>query len=108
MAYKQGSSGGNTYAYTATATSYSVLTTDVIVGVTDTTAARTITMPNTGMATGQTWTIKDESLACSINNITVSGNGANILSTASASTVIINTNGGAIDIYWNGTAFGVK
>lgn len=91
--------------YTATPISYQVLVTDYIVGVTSTAAARTITMPNTGMTVGQSWTIKDESGAAVVNNITVSGNGANIDGAASYP---INTNYGSITLYWNGTNFFIK
>lgn len=91
------------YAYTATAISYQVLITDKIIGVTSNAAARTITMPNSGMVAGQSWTIKDEAgTAQSANNITISGNGANI---DGASTFVINTNYGSATVYWNGTNF---
>ncbi len=90
-------------AYVQTAISYQVLVTDSIVGVTSNAAARTVTMPNSGMTVGQVWTIKDEAgTAQSANNITVSGNGVNI---DGAATFVINTNFGSIDLYWNGTQF---
>jgi hypothetical protein len=88
--------------YTATAVSYQVLTTDSIIGVTDTSSARTITMPNSGMASGQSWIIKDESGAAATHNITISGNGVNI---DGASTSVIANNYGAIELYWNGSQF---
>lgn len=88
--------------YTATATSYTVLRSDCIIGVTSTAAPRTITMPASGMEIGQQWRIKDESGGAATNNITVSGNGANI---DGAANTTININYGSIDIYWNGTAF---
>jgi len=95
-------SAGSIPAYTATAISYQVLITDNTIGVTSTAAARTITMPNSGMTDGQIWTIKDESGAAATNNITISGNGANI---DGAATFVINNNFGAVNIYWNGSAF---
>ncbi len=94
--------GGLIEKRTATAVSYNVLVTDVIIAVTDTTAARTMTMPNSGLVAGQRWTIKDESGACSIFNITISGNGANVDGAASQ---VINVNYGSVDIYTNGTNF---
>jgi hypothetical protein len=98
--------GGLIQKYRATATSTNVLVTDCIIGVTSNAAPRTLTMPNAGMFPGQRWTIKDEALtAQSANNITISGNGANILGNTSATTFVINTNGGSVDIYWNGTNF---
>lgn len=91
--------------YVNTAVSYQVLGTDAIIGVTDTSAPRTITMPATPGSIAQIWTIKDESLAASVNNITIDGNGHNI---DGAATFPINTNGGSVDIYWSGTAFFIK
>lgn len=92
-----------TYAYTATAISYQVLITDKIIGVTSNASARTITMPNAGMVAGQSWTIKDQAgTAQSANNITISGNGANI---DGASTFVINTNYGSASLYFDGTNF---
>jgi hypothetical protein len=94
--------GGLIEKRTATAISYTVLVTDVIVAVTDTTAARTITMPNSGLVSGQRWTIKDESGGAATHAITIAGNGANIDGVANQ---IINTNYGSVDIYYNGTNF---
>lgn len=91
--------------YVNTAVSYQVLGTDAIIGVTDTSAPRTITMPAIPGSIAQIWTIKDESLAASVNNITIDGNGNNI---DGAPTFPINTNGGSVDIYWSGTAFFIK
>jgi hypothetical protein len=88
--------------YTQTAISYQVLGTDVIIGVSNTAAPRTITMPNTGIVTGQRWTIKDESGGAAGNNITVNGNGYLI---DGAATFPISTNYGSMDLYYNGSAF---
>lgn len=88
--------------YTQTPTDYQVLITDATVGVSNTSSARTITMPNANMAVGQQWTIKDESGGAFTNNITISGNGANI---DGGSTTLLNTNYGAVTLYWNGSAF---
>ena len=88
--------------YTGTATSYQVLGTDAIIGVTSTAAARTITMPAGTLTAGQWWRIKDESGGAATNNITISGNGYNIDGAAS---VVINTNYGSMDIYTNGLAY---
>lgn len=94
--------GGMIQKRTATAISYTVLVTDVIIAVTDTTAARTITMPNSGLVAGQRWTIKDESGGAATHAITISGNGANVDGAASQ---VMNTNYGSVDIYCNGTNF---
>lgn len=90
--------------YTASAGDYTVLRSDCIIGITSTAAARTVTMPASGMEIGQMWIIKDESGACATNNITVSGNGANIDGSAS---YVININYGSISLYWDGSAFNV-
>jgi hypothetical protein len=93
-------------SYTQTATSYQVLGTDAIIGVTDNSSARTITMPNTNLVAGQVWNIKDEAgTAQSSHNITISGNGVNI---DGASTFVINTNYGEAEIYYNGVKFFIK
>ncbi len=94
--------GGMIEKRTATAVSYTVLVTDVIVAVTDTTAARTITMPNSGLVVPQRWTIKDESGGAATHAITIAGNGANIDGVANQTII---TNYGSVDIYWNGTSF---
>lgn len=101
-------SGSTTYTlirqYTPTAVSYQVLGTDSVIGVTNTGAARTITMP-LAPTTGQEWTVKDVSLGAATNNITINGNGWNIISDASAATYVINTNGGSAEIFFTGTEF---
>lgn len=88
--------------YVATPISYQVLNTDAIIGVTSTAAARTITMPASSLVTGQRWTIKDESGGAGTNNITINGNGKNI---DGAATFVINTNYGAVDLYYSGLNF---
>lgn len=88
--------------YVQTAINYSVLGTDAIVGISNTGAPRTITMPAINVNTGQRWTIKDESGGAGTNNITVSGNGFNI---DGAATKVINTNFGSLDIYFNGSNY---
>jgi hypothetical protein len=89
--------------YTAIAGSYQVLNTDSIIGETSTAAPYTITMPlAAGIVAGQSWTIKDESGGAATNNITISGNGANI---DNSPTFVININFGAVTIYFNGTNF---
>jgi len=99
--------GGLVKKYTGTAISYTVLVTDQIIGVTSTASARTITMPAAGLTTGQVWTIKDESAACATNNITISGNGVNIIGSTSAATYVLSVNGGSVDIYYNGATFSI-
>jgi len=97
-----GNSGRLIENYTQTGISYSVLGTDAIIGVSSTAAPRTITMPNASVTTGQRWTIKDESGGAATNNITISGNGYLI---DGAATSVMNINYGAVDIYFNGSAY---
>ncbi len=83
---------------------------DHYIGVTDTSSARTLTLPSTGSATtiaykNQHFIIKDESLAAGTNNITIVTNGGLI---DGLSSFVINTNGGAIEIVFNGTNYFVK
>lgn len=99
--------GSTTYTlrrqYTPTATSYQVLNSDSVIGVTSTGAPRTITMPLT--PTIQEWTVKDVGLGAATDNITINGNGWNIIGDSSAGTFVINTNGGSAEIFFDGTEF---
>ena len=94
--------GSVTMKRTATAANYVVLTTDYYVGVTNTAAARTITLPAAATAaTGKMYIIKDESGGALINNITVAGNGAENID--GANTKVINTNYGSVKVICDGT-----
>lgn len=96
---------GVAYKLTSTAISYSVLVTDYIVAVTDNSAARTITLPSTGVATGQTFVIKDAAgTAASANAISVTVNGG-VKTIDGSTTVSINTNYGSMTVYYNGTNY---
>ena len=94
---------GQIVAVTAVTDTYTVLATDFLVTM-NKAAAVTITMP-ASPATGQMWIIKDVSFAAATNNITISGNGHNIGGVSSASTYVINNNGGAVSLTYNGTIF---
>lgn len=84
---------------TSTAISYQALITDVIIGVTSTAAARTITLPAIATTTvGQIFIVKDESNAAGTNNITIQGD-ANI---NGAATLVINANSGSARLYSTG------
>ena len=96
--------------YVKVAANYLVSTLDRIVGVSNTAAARTISLPNPasgGLVAGQWWTIKDESILASVNNITINVVGAVALIDGAA-TAVINTNGGSLDIYFDGTNYFLK
>lgn len=96
---------GVAYKLTSTAISYSVLVTDYIVAVTDNSAARTISLPNTGVATGQVFIVKDAAgTAASANNITVNVTGG-VKTIDGATSQIINTNYGSLTVYYNGTNY---
>ncbi len=96
--------GGLKVKRTATAAAYTVLVTDYIVGVTSTSAARTITLPAAATATvGKTYIVKDESGAAATNNITVQGNAAEIIE--GSNTKVINTNYGVLRLYTDGTSW---
>ena len=96
---------GVAYKLTSTAISYSVLVTDYIVAVTDNSAARTITLPSTGVATGQTFVIKDAAgTAGSVNAISVVVNGG-VKTIDGLTSQSINSDYGSITVYYNGTNY---
>lgn len=72
-----------------------------IIGITDTTAARTVTILSADIAhDGQIFIIKDESGAAGTNNITIATEGAENID--GAATALINTNYGSLRMYSNG------
>ena len=81
---------------------YNVLTTDYIVSV-DTSAARTIRLPN-APTTGQVFIIKDVVGSAAANNISLTtvGGAVNI---DGAATQTMNVNYGSITVFFNGTAY---
>ena len=89
---------------TATAVTYQVLITDIIVAVTDTSAVRTITLPLVASTTaGQIFIIKDEGGQANTNNITIARNGANI--DGQAGNITITADYGVTRLYSTGTAW---
>jgi hypothetical protein len=76
----------------ASGATYNVTVNDYLIVVTGSTAATTINLPASPFA-NQTIVVKDEGLGAGANNITVSGNGHNIVASASAATHVINVNG---------------
>lgn len=92
---------GVTFNYTATGTDYTAKDYDTIIGVTDTSVARTITLPSTSVVPGKTITIKDESGAAGTNNITIATAGTETID--GAATATISTNYGVIRLYSDGT-----
>lgn len=99
---------GMAYAYFASATSVVATPSQFLIAITNTSAARTVLLPApgaTGMVVGQCFEIKDESLACSVNNITVSATSATIEGQAS---IAMNINGQTLKVYSNGTNYFIK
>ena len=92
---------------TATATDYTVQTEDYIIGVTSTAAARTITLPNSGISAGHTYVIKDESGAAGTNNINVVVSGGT-KTVDGVTSYPINVNYGSITVYYNGTNYFIE
>lgn len=88
---------------TATATDYTVLVTDYIIGVTSTAATRTITLPS-APATNQVFIVKDESGGATVNNITVTVSGG-VINIDGATTAVILLNYGVVSVYWNGSKY---
>ena len=88
---------------TPTAADYAALTTDELIAVTSTAAARTITLPKAASMDGRVVVVKDESGGAAANNITVDGNGAETVDGGGAYT--ISTNYGVARLYCNGAAW---
>lgn len=89
----------------ATAANYTMLAFDVLVGVTSTASARTITMPAANaVLVGQVFTVVDESNAAGTNNITVQRAGTDTFTDAATSKVI-STNGGSLKFFSTGSAW---
>lgn len=85
---------------TATAISYTATSQDWIIGVTDTSAPRTITLPAASALAGKQLVIKDESGGAATNNITVDGNASETID--GAATLVISANYGVVRIYCDG------
>lgn len=96
--------GGAAYTYQGTATDLTVTTSMIVVGVTSTAAARTITLPSAPSFSGTSFTIKDESGGAGTNNISVVVSGG-VKTIDGATTFLINTNYGAVTVYYNGTNY---
>jgi len=86
---------------TKTAASYTTDVNDVIIGVTSTAAARTISTTAADQIAGRVLIIKDESGAAGTNNITFDPAGA--VTVDGAATKLVNANYGVIRMYCDGT-----
>lgn len=87
---------------TATAVSYAVLATDYYIGVTNTAATRTITLP-AAPATNQVFIVKDESGGADAINIVVTAGG--VINIDGGTTVNIATNYGSLNFIFNGSQY---
>lgn len=85
---------------TATAVSANTAAT-VIVGVTSTASARTITLDTDDVIDGLIIIVKDESGAANVNNITIDTEGTELID--GAASIVINTAYGVARLYSNGT-----
>ena len=87
---------------TATAASYTALSTDTYIGVTSTAVARTITLPAAAtVESDKLYIIKDESGAAGTNNITIDGNASETID--GQATATIGTNYGSRTIFCDGS-----
>ncbi len=86
---------------TATATDYTTVDTDVIVAVTNTGAARTITLATATVDEGRIVIVKDESGGAGTNNIIIATEGAETID--GAASVVINANYGVARLYSDGS-----
>jgi len=85
---------------TATAANYTTLG-ETIIGVTDTTVARTITLASSDCVDGRLITIKDESGGAGTYSITIATEGSETID--GSSTVTINSNYGYVNLYSDGS-----
>jgi hypothetical protein len=88
---------------------YNMASQDTVVFASSATAANTINLP-AAPSDGEIHTIKDITANAGTNNITISGNGNNIVSTVSASSYVMSSNGESIDLIFSVTAdaWGIK
>jgi hypothetical protein len=82
---------GNVFPRTLVDDDVEVDQTECYIGVTDTSSPRTVTL--VASVLDRFWTVKDESLAASVNNITVNVDGGGLID--GAATYVINQDGGA-------------
>lgn len=86
---------------TATAIDYTTVEGDYIIGVTDTSVVRTITLASVTVKDGKTFIIKDESGAAGTNNIIIDTEGAETID--GQAQIPITFNRGVLRVYCNGT-----
>lgn len=95
------SSSGQILNRTTVALDYTVLPNDHIIGVTDTSMPRIITLPPAAsVEAGRVYSIKDESGLAGTNNITVLPDGAELID--GAASYLVTTNYGSVSVYCDG------
>lgn len=88
----------------AVSASTTALNTDYMIAVTDTTAARTVSLPAVAtIPSGKSFVIKDESGAAGTNAITIDPSGSETIH--GAATALVNTNWGSMTLVSNGTSW---
>lgn len=96
------SNSNHTISRVSTATAYSILITDRIVGVTDTSVARVMTLPAaSSIAAGSEVVIVDESGGANANNISIVRAGSDTIN--GATSVQITANYGTKTLYSDGS-----
>lgn len=93
------------FPYASKAASYTLTSSDYIIGVTDTSAARVMSLP-AAPSTGQVFVIKDQSGAASNGNLSVDVTGG-VVTIDGATSYVISSNYGSITVYFNGTNYNV-
>jgi len=94
-------SGALIHKRTAVSANYSVATSDYYVGVDTSGASVALTLPSASVAAdGQTFVVKDEGGAANINNIIISGSGADTID--GANHVILESPHASLQLYCNG------
>lgn len=88
--------GGLALKVTVSNVNYTALTSDVVIGITDTTAARTVTLYPISGNVGKTLVIKDFTGGAATNNITIDGNASETID--GATTKVINANYGSLTL----------
>jgi len=92
---------GQALGRTPVTANYTVLNTDRTICYTAIAAARTVTLPAASTMSGKRITVKDEAGAAATNNLTVVVASSGTIDGASSK--VINTNFGVLNVYSNGT-----
>lgn len=100
------SANGTLSVTSVSTTPYAMLTTDQFLAVTTSSLAITINLL-ASPSTGQVVIIADVSPDAAVNNITVNGNGHNIVGNVSASSYVMNSDGAAISLIYTGSIWKV-